>query len=75
MRASRFPVRMRYALAIEYDGSAFLGWQRLTHGRSVQAAVEAAGGTVVQGPYPYPGGQRFHFTDPNGVELGVYAHA
>ena len=38
------------------------------------ASVEAAGGTVVQGPYEYPGGRRFHFTDPAGNELGVYAH-
>jgi len=33
---------MRIAAAIEYDGSGFLGWQRLTHGDSVQAAVESA---------------------------------
>ena len=33
---------MRIAAGIEYDGSDFLGWQRLTHGASVQAAVEAA---------------------------------
>ncbi len=39
-----------------------------------QAAVEAAGGTVTQGPYAYPGGHRFHFTDPAGNELGVYTH-
>jgi tRNA pseudouridine38-40 synthase len=32
----------RLALGIEYDGSGFLGWQRLGHGPSVQAAVEAA---------------------------------
>ena len=38
------------------------------------AAVEAAGGQVVSGPYDYPGGRRFHFTDPSGNELGVYAH-
>ncbi len=41
---------------------------------ATQAAVEAAGGTVVNGPYEYPGGRRFHFTDPAGNELGVYAH-
>jgi predicted enzyme related to lactoylglutathione lyase len=41
---------------------------------ATQAAVEAAGGTVVQGPYEYPGGHRFHFTDPAGNELGVFAH-
>lgn len=39
------------------------------------AAIEAAGGEVVSGPYGYPGGRRFHFTDPSGNELGVYAHA
>jgi tRNA pseudouridine38-40 synthase len=33
---------MRYALGIEYDGSAFLGWQRLSHGPTVQTAVEDA---------------------------------
>lgn len=36
------------------------------------AAVTDAGGTVVQGPYPFPGGRRFHFTDPSGNELGVW---
>jgi predicted enzyme related to lactoylglutathione lyase len=38
-------------------------------------AVEEAGGTVVNGPYEYPGGRRFHFTDPAGNELGVYQPA
>ncbi|WP_426244439.1 VOC family protein [Nocardioides sp. LHG3406-4] len=38
------------------------------------AAVEAAGGQVTEGPYDYPGGRRFHFTDPDGNGLGVYAH-
>ncbi|HET9835238.1 MAG TPA: tRNA pseudouridine(38-40) synthase TruA [Rhodanobacteraceae bacterium] len=33
---------MRIALGIEYDGTGFFGWQRLTHGPSVQAQVEAA---------------------------------
>ena len=41
---------MRYALGIEYDGSGFLGWQRLSHGESVQGAVEAALGSIVQHP-------------------------
>jgi len=36
------------------------------------AAVTAAGGTVTQGPYAFPGGRRFHFTDPSGNELGVW---
>jgi len=33
---------LRIALGIEYDGTDFLGWQRLAHGDTVQAAVESA---------------------------------
>jgi predicted enzyme related to lactoylglutathione lyase len=36
-------------------------------------AVREAGGQVVEGPYDFPGGRRFHFTDPSGNELGVWA--
>lgn len=39
------------------------------------AAVRAAGGEVVEGPYEFPGGRRFHFTDPSGNELGVWSRA
>lgn len=35
--------------------------------------VLAAGGTIVKGPYEFPGGRRFHFMDPSGNELGVWA--
>lgn len=38
-------------------------------------AVKRAGGTVVDGPYDFPGGRRFHFTDPSGNELGVWTAA
>lgn len=34
--------------------------------------VRAAGGEIVNGPYAFPGGRRFHFTDPSGNELGVW---
>ncbi|MEU4675604.1 VOC family protein [Micromonospora sp. NPDC023737] len=40
--------------------------------RSVEA-VKDAGGRVVKGPYGFPGGRRFHFTDPSGNELGVWS--
>ena len=41
---------MRVALGIEYDGTDFLGWQRLAHGPSVQAEVEAALAFVADHP-------------------------
>jgi len=36
-------------------------------------AVRDAGGQIVNGPYEFPGGRRFHFTDPSGNELGAWA--
>ncbi len=38
---------------------------------AAQAAVEKAGGVITQAIFPFPGGRRFHFTDPNGQELAV----
>jgi predicted enzyme related to lactoylglutathione lyase len=38
---------------------------------AAQAAVETAGGVVTQAIFAFPGGRRFHFTDPNGNELAV----
>jgi hypothetical protein len=39
------------------------------------AAVKQAGGTIVKEPFEFPGGRRFHFTDPSGNELAVWAEA
>jgi predicted enzyme related to lactoylglutathione lyase len=39
------------------------------------AAVEAAGGTVTEGPYDFPCGRRFLFTDNSGNVLGVWSGA
>jgi len=36
------------------------------------AKVEAAGGTIIKPIFPFPGGRRFHFTDPNGNEFAVW---
>ena len=41
---------MRIALGIEYDGTDFLGWQRLSHGSTVQGAVEEALSFVADHP-------------------------
>lgn len=38
-----------------------------------EKAVVDAGGAIKEGPYEYPGGHRFHFTDPSGNELGVFS--
>jgi predicted enzyme related to lactoylglutathione lyase len=37
------------------------------------AAVLAAGGRILQQPYAFPGGRRFHFADPSGNELAVWS--
>ncbi len=42
---------------------------------AVEAAVRSAGGDIASPPYTYPGGSRFHFTDPSGNILGVYQAA
>ena len=36
------------------------------------AAVTDAGGSLTLGPYDFPGGRRFHFSDPSGNVLGVW---
>jgi uncharacterized protein len=37
-----------------------------------QARVEAAGGRIAKPIFDFPGGQRFHFLDPDGYELAVW---
>ncbi len=40
---------------------------------ATQRRVEQAGGRIVKPTYPFPGGRRFHFTDPDGYELAVWS--
>jgi predicted enzyme related to lactoylglutathione lyase len=35
--------------------------------------IEAAGGIVVKPVYSFPGGRRFHFTEPSGNEFAVWS--
>lgn len=38
-------------------------------------AVERAGGRITMPVFDFPGGKRFHFTDPEGYELAVWCAA
>ena len=40
---------------------------------AVEAAVKANGGKTVEEIFSFPGGRRFHFTDPSGNELAVWS--
>lgn len=40
---------------------------------AMEAKVIEAGGTIVKPTFSFPGGRRFHFTDPNGNELAVWS--
>ena len=40
---------------------------------AMEAKVKAAGGTIVRPIFSFPGGRRFHFTDPAGTELAVWS--
>jgi tRNA pseudouridine38-40 synthase len=44
------PITRRYVAAVEYDGGAISGWQRLSHGDTVQSVVERALSFVVAAP-------------------------
>lgn len=35
--------------------------------------VEAAGGKIIKPVFTFPGGRRFHFTDPGGNEFAVWS--
>ena len=38
-----------------------------------QSKVEKAGGTILKPIFSFPGGRRFHFSDPNGNEYAVWS--
>lgn len=40
---------------------------------AIEGKVKAAGGRIVREIFSFPGGRRFHFTDPNGNELAVWS--
>jgi predicted enzyme related to lactoylglutathione lyase len=40
---------------------------------SMERRVRDAGGSIVKPIFSFPGGRRFHFTDPSGNELAVWS--
>ena len=40
---------------------------------ATQAKIEQAGGIITQAIFSFPGGRRFHFTEPSGNELAVWS--
>lgn len=40
---------------------------------AARTAVHAAGGAILHDIYAFPGGRRFHFTDPAGNELAAWS--
>lgn len=40
---------------------------------AAEAAVRRAGGEITRVQFDFPGGRRFHFREPGGNELGVWA--
>jgi uncharacterized protein len=40
---------------------------------ATRARVVSSGGTIIRDIFSFPGGRRFHFSDPNGNELAVWS--
>jgi predicted enzyme related to lactoylglutathione lyase len=55
--ASQYPFAVIYVQEIE----------------AVKKEIIAAGGQITRDIFSFPGGRRFHFTDPNGNELGIWS--
>jgi predicted enzyme related to lactoylglutathione lyase len=39
----------------------------------IEARIKESGGRIVQETFEFPGGRRFHFSDPSGNELAVWS--
>ncbi|RUT29469.1 VOC family protein [Arsenicitalea aurantiaca] len=42
---------------------------------AAEVSIRNAGGVVTREQFDFPGGRRFHFREPGGVELAVYRDA
>lgn len=55
-------------------GSALIVFYSRTLEQS-QAKIERAGGQIIKPIFDFPGGRRFHFSDPSGNEYAVWSDA
>jgi uncharacterized protein len=58
-----WPAPSRGLLVVIYSSDLMAAQQRIT----------GAGGKIVTETFSFPGGRRFHFSDPNGNELAVWS--
>ena len=58
--------------ALTKDGSALVVLYSAALEKTV-AEVKSAGGHIVKDIFSFPGGRRFHFTDPSGNEYAVWS--
>jgi len=40
---------------------------------NTQSKINSSGGSIIKPIFTFPGGQRFHFADPNGNEFAVWS--
>ncbi len=57
---------MRYRIVVEYDGRPFMGWQRQSHGPSIQGAIEDAAAIICREAVTVHSAGR--------TDAGVHAH-
>ena len=58
--------------ASTYSGSALIVFYSKNLSETLHK-IEAAGGTIVRACFEFPGGHRFHFTDPSGNEFAAWS--
>ena len=62
-----------FAKAQSISGNGVLVIIYSTELEKTKEAVVRNGGKITKPPFDFPGGRRFHFTDPNGNELAVWS--
>ena len=62
-----------FALAPEVAAGGPLIVLYATNLEEIEASIKESGGQIVREIFEFPGGRRFHFTDPSGNELAVWS--